>query len=398
MIRDRIAGVVGNLLEHYDSALFGLLAPFIAPLFFEPCDPITGLILTYGMMPLGILTKPLGSLCFGWIGDHFGRKQALCLSLLGMAIMTMGIGCLPVYREIGIWAPILLATGRMLQSFCAAGEVTGGAIFVLEHTPHRLRSLFSSLYDVSTVAGIMIASGCVAALSYSIEDRWRYLFWAGGVTAVIGLFLRLVSKEAAEFKRDRKGHLFQILNQYWRPLLSILIASGFGYTTYSLAFTLMNGFVPLLTSLTKVEIIQVNTPLLLVDMTLLPLFGYLAIRFGKEKVMLGGAILASVCAIPLFSLLGGASLSGVIAIRFAIITCGVAFSAPYYAWAIEQVPPEHRYLILSFGGSLGTQIIGVPSAMIGLWLYKTTGWAGSPGIYLMAVALGAVMVVRPRTS
>src|SRR5579863_4289600 len=100
--KQRFIGIVGNFLEHYDNALFGLLAPFIAPLFFEKSDPVTALILTYGMMPLGLITRPLGSLFFGTIGDRWGRRRALSYSLLGMTVATMGIGCLPVYKDIGI--------------------------------------------------------------------------------------------------------------------------------------------------------------------------------------------------------------------------------------------------------------------------------------------------------
>src|SRR5579862_8456534 len=108
-MRARCVGIIGNILEHYDNALFGLLAPFIASLFFEKSDPLTALILTYGMLPLGIVFRPLGSLFFGWLGDRYGRKQALSLSLVMMAAVTVSMGCLPTYATAGIAAPILLA-------------------------------------------------------------------------------------------------------------------------------------------------------------------------------------------------------------------------------------------------------------------------------------------------
>src|SRR5260221_48414 len=112
ILRYRIAGMMGHLLEHYDRALFGLLAPFIAPLFFEASDPITALILAYGMIPLGYLIRPLGAWFFGWIGDSIGRKEALFCSLLGMAIVTLAIGCLPAYKEVGGFSALLLAICR----------------------------------------------------------------------------------------------------------------------------------------------------------------------------------------------------------------------------------------------------------------------------------------------
>ena len=396
--RNRIAGIIGNLLEHYDHALFGLLAPFIAPLFFEEKDPITALILTYGMLPLGFLTRPIGSLCFGWIGDRFGRRQALFFSLSGMAIVTVGMGSLPVYRDIGIYAPLFLALGRMLQSFFAAGESTGGAIFVLEHTQSEKRGLISSLYDASSIMGILIASGLVTLMGTlgCIEKNWRILFWAGGITAVFGVILRLLAKDGTEFVSDvKRPHWLATLKEHRSALLSIILASGFSHTTYSLAFTLMNGYIPLITSLSKTEVMKVNTSLLVVDMFLLPFFGYLATKFGKERVMFFGALCSVLAAIPLFSLLDHASLGRVIMVRLAIIISGVAFAAPYYAWAIERVPAHHRYLILSFGSAIASQLIGAPTSAICLWLYKTMGWSAAPGLYLVVVGMGACCVVYP---
>src|SRR5476649_2874042 len=100
MFLSRIAGMIGNVMGNYDKALFALLAPFIAPLFFGQQEPVTALILTYALLPLGILTRPLGSLFFGWMGDRTSRKKALCCSLLGIAIVTLGMGCLPLYKTV----------------------------------------------------------------------------------------------------------------------------------------------------------------------------------------------------------------------------------------------------------------------------------------------------------
>ncbi len=397
-LRGRFAGIIGNILGHYDTALFGLLAPFIAPLFFNKSDPVTALILTYGMMPLGIITKPLGSLFFGWMGDRFGRKQALFCSLLGMAIVTASMGCLPIYSQAGILAPCLLALGRMLQSFCAAGESTGASIFVLENTPLTQRSLMSSFYDVSSMSGTLIASGLVTFFCMQgwAETGWRLLFWMGGLTAFFGLFLRLKTQEGKEFQsRAKKWNLMQTLKDHKGALASIIIASGFSYTTYALAFTLMNGYVPLVTSLTKADVMKVNTVLLAIDMLLLPCFGYLAHRFGKEKVMFAGALGSAIGAIPLFYCLNGAGLAMVTIVRLSIVICGVAFAAPYHAWKLELIPPSHRYTILSLGCTFGSQLIGAPTSAICLWLYQKLGYVWAPGLYLMAIgALAGVVIYR----
>jgi len=392
---NRFAGMIGNVLGNYDKALFGLMAPFIAPLFFGPADPVTALILTYAMLPLGFVTKPLGSLFFGRIGDRYGRKFALSCSLVGIAIFTLGIGFLPVYKTIGAWAPVCLAIARMLQSFFVAGESTGAALYLLENTAQEKRSLLSGLYGASSIVGYVIASGLVAWFSQQgyMEDGWRILFWIGGLAAIFGVFLRLKKREE-DFNPVKRVPLLQVLKHHRSSLLTIIIASGFSFVTYAMPCVLMNGFVPLVTNISKTAVMQVNTLLLIVDMALLPIFGYLAQKFGKERVMFIGAFGSAVLAIPLFYLVGGASLGMVIAIRLILVILGVVFAAPYYAWAIERVIPEHRYTVLCLGSSLGSQLIGGPASAISLSLYQMTGWVWSAGLYLLVIGALASYVIK----
>lgn len=394
-MRSRFIGIIGNILGHYNRALFGLLAPFIAPLFFPKSDPLMALILTYGMMPLGTITKPLGALFFGWLGDRFGRRQALFFSLMGLAFVAALKGCLPTYYQIGIWAPCLLALARMLGSFFASGQSTSASIFILENTPLKNRSLVSSFYDVSSMSGLLLASVLVTFFSMQgwIENWWRLLFWISGLKAIVGLLLRLKTKDCSEFQAKKKWGLIQALKEHRGALVSIAIASGFSFATYTLAFTLMNGYVPLVTSLARADVMKVNTALLVVDMLLLPCFGFLAHKFGKEKIMLIGALGSAFSAIPLFYCLDGAGIVVVTTVRFFIVFFGVAFAAPYHAWKLECVPPEHRYTLISLGCTLGSQLIGAPTSVICLWLYHQSGYVWSPGIYLMIIGLLAGAVI-----
>jgi MFS family permease len=245
------------------------------------------------------------------------------------------------------------------------------------------------------VAGILIASALVTLLTSFdlVSTSWRFLFWAGSLTALVGLFIRSRAPESTEFVSTL--HFKREIFQYKRPFLAILIAAGFSYMTYSYAFILLNAYVPLITSIPSSEMMKVNTILLWIDFLLLPLFGYLSLKLGKEKLMMLGALLLALLAFPLFSLLTpNATLFTASLIRILIVICGTAFAAPYHAWALEQVPAHCRSTLLCLGYSIGSQLIGAPTAAISLWLYHKTHWAAAPALYLIPICLLALTVLR----
>ncbi len=178
--KNYFAGIAGNVLEHYSHALYGFLAPFLAPLFFPSADPIYALLGVYALLPLGLFSKPLGALVFGWLGDRIGKKRVFSITLIGMAASTAAMSCLPTYAQVGWLAPALLALGRLFQSFFAAGENTGGALFLLEQTERNRQGWISSLFDASAIFGIMLASA--AAMLWG--EHWRLLYFAGALSEV----------------------------------------------------------------------------------------------------------------------------------------------------------------------------------------------------------------------
>lgn len=385
-----LTGILGNIFDHYDSALFGLLGPFIAPLFFRTSSPIVALILFYGIQPLGLVSRPLAAIFFGRIGDRFGRRVALSISLLGMTMTTIGLGSLPTYDQAGAAAPILLALGRCLQQFFGAGAVTGGALLVLESTERRKRNLMSGLFDASSVGGILLASAGVALLSHLnlIETHWRALLWLGALTGVIGFSIRFSTEELPP--EPTKKSSWKNLWEARGSLCRIAVVTGFSYTLYTFALILMNAFLPLITPYSKSEIMQLNTGLLVLDMALLPLFGWLATKYSRERLMRGAAIATLLLSIPLFNMLEGASWSMLIFVRVLLVAIGVCFAASFHAWAIDCAPDSQRYTVTGLGKALGSQLFGAPAAAISLWLYNETHWVFAPALYLILIAAGAV--------
>jgi len=393
------AASIGNLFEHYNKALFVFLAPFLAPLFFENSSPLTALILTYAIMPLGLFAKPLGALCFGLIGDGKGRCAALFLTLLGMALSTALIGCLPTFSQVGWIAPVLLALGCLIQNFFGSGETTGGTLLILEACEESKRSLYNGIYECSTILGILLASVGVTWLSMqgSIETHWRWLYWIGGVAGGLGLFTRLFTKEA-KVEPQPKRRIFPFLWEHRIPFLIVAITSGFSYANYYMVTSLLNGYLPLISSITQAEAMQANSLILGFDFLLLPLGGLLALRFSKEKLMVIFASLICLLAVPLYSALPTATLFPITMIRMVFVILGVGFSvilAPYYQ---DLIPYENRYTLICFGTAIGSQLFGNSACFMGFFLFRQTGWPGAPALYLIATGLLTIATLRLATA
>ncbi|MBI3236094.1 MAG: MFS transporter [Chlamydiales bacterium] len=403
-----ISACFGNLLEHYDTALFGFLSPFLAPLIFPEKDPMTALLLTYAMIPLGMLARPLGSILFGYIGDRYGRGKALFLTLLGMSIISCIIAFSPTYAQAGFLAPLIFCIGRVLQNFFSSGETIGGAIFLLENTPSKRHDLLSSLYNASTVGGILLASFGVSVLSFysDIEITWRLLYLFGCLTALAGIIVRgKGSSHTPLAPTSPKELLATLAKTFWnhkKALGIIALSSGFSYASYSIALIFLNGFIPLVSTFTKTEMAALNTLLLLLDFCILPLFGYIASKIKREKLMLISSFSVLLFAPFLFLLLENATLATIIFVRASFVLLGVAFSAPFHSFAQQIVPPAHRYTIISFGYALGSQAIGGPTAALSLWCFKTTNVLISASLYWVGLAsicslLLAIRLKRQKT-
>lgn len=389
------AASIGNLFEHYDKALFAFLAPFLAPLFFQNSNPITALILTYAIMPLGLFSRPLGALIFGRIGDQKGRKKVLIITLLGMAITTTLMGSIPTYETVGWLAPALLALGRLFQNFFASGETTGGSLLILESCPEKKRGFINGLYGCSTILGILLASFGVTALSMqgSIETTWRLLYWIGGITGGVGLLMRFYTEEASIAPKEHIP-IFPLLWKYRIQFIVIALTSGFSYANYYMLTSLLNGYLPLVSNITKSQAMEANTLILGFDFLILPLAGILALRFSKEKLLYFFGALAVILAIPLYSSLSGATLLTATFIRLIFVAIGVGFSvvlAPFYQ---DLIPRESRFTLIAFGNAIGSQLLGTSACSLSFWLYKQTGWTGSPALYLMGLGTLALLSVR----
>lgn len=397
------AGLIGNAVEHHDKAIFALLAPFIGPLFFSATDPITALINTYSILFIGMFARPFGAIAYGYVADTYGRKKALYWSLSGMSIATGAMGFLPTYEQAGLYAPIALTVTRLMQHFFSAGETNGAAIFVLEHAKEKDKPILCSLVETSTMVGILLASAETVVFSYFgiLTTHWRWLMWIGCGVGLAGLLMRSYCSETQAFQEMQKPQTKLNIRQFAKDLMhnrrsisAITLAAGFSCAMYVMPLPFMTAFLTIISPMTAKELTSFTTGLMLLDTLLLPVFGYLAAKVSKEKVMFTAAWLTAIISVPLFSLLEGGSLINAIVVRSLLVIIGVSFAAPFRLWAKELVPIEQRCTVVNFGCALAHILIEGPATIISLWLYKITGATGAAGIYLAFTALLAVWALR----
>src|SRR5882724_11950416 len=186
------AGAIGNVLEWYDFAVYGYFAAAIGHTFFPQQDKVAQVLAAFGIFAVGFLMRPVGGAAIGHIGDRFGRRTALTVSVAAMAIPTFLVGVLPGYQVLGVAAPILLTLLRMIQGFSVGGEYTTSIVFMVERAPANRRGTIGAVACCGAVGGILLGSATGAALAALMSEAaleawgWRIPFLIGLLVGLAG--------------------------------------------------------------------------------------------------------------------------------------------------------------------------------------------------------------------
>ncbi|MET8944158.1 MFS transporter [Streptomyces sp. NPDC004542] len=205
-----LAGSIGNLVEYVDWALFATFTPVFAPHFFPSDDPIAGVLATLVVFAVGFVMRPVGGAVLGVLADRVGRKRILTLTVLLMSGASFVIGLCPGYETIGVAAPIVLVVARLVQGFSAGGEAGSSMTFLVESAPTGRRAFIGSFQQVSTGAGLLVASllGTVLTATFSAGALdswgWRLAFVIGGVLGLVGIWLRNGVPETEHFTQAQE--------------------------------------------------------------------------------------------------------------------------------------------------------------------------------------------------
>ncbi|KUM81938.1 MHS family MFS transporter [Streptomyces sp. ISL-22] len=398
MLRLAAASLAGTAIEFYDFFVYGTAAALVlGPLFFPTFSPVAGTLAAFATFGVGFVARPLGSVLFGHIGDRHGRRPVLVASLLLTGASTVAVGCVPTYDTIGVAAPLLLLVLRFLQGLGIGGEWGGAVLLTVEHAPAGRRGLWSSFPQVGPALGFLLANGVVLGLSATLSEAqfsawgWRVPFWAAGVLALVGLWLRSSLAESPQFL-DIDDHarvpLTEVVRDHWRLVLLTAGGLAIGYaifytvTTWSLAYA--------------TERLGVNRSVMLVCImgavvvkgALTPLMAVLGDRYGRRPLCLIGCAAAALWMLPMVALLAtGAPLPmflGFVGAMIAFITMFAVIAA----YLPELYEPRVRCTGAAVGYNLGGVLGGALTPIVATALAEQGGrvpWG--VGAYLTGIAL-----------
>ncbi len=205
----RLGGIVGNVVEWYDFALYGYLAVVIGKLFFPAENPTVSLLASYGVFAAGFVMRPIGAAVFGWLGDTIGRAKTMLISVAMMAFPTIALGLLPDYQTIGIAAPILLIIIRLIQGLSVGGEFSSSVTYMVETAPEGSRGRAGSWANVGSISGMLLGSAAAALVTTIFTGEtlegwgWRLPFLFGGVLGLGAIMLRRHLPKSPHFKYMR---------------------------------------------------------------------------------------------------------------------------------------------------------------------------------------------------
>lgn len=402
-VRKAVTGAsIGNAVEWFDFAIYGLLATYIADKFFPPGDETAALLSTFAVFAAAFFMRPLGGFFFGPLGDRIGRQRVLALVILLMSASTLVIGLVPSYDSIGVAAPLILLFLRCLQGFSAGGEYGSGACFLAEYATDRHRGFIVSFLVWSVVVGFLLGAltvtGLETVLSESAMDSygWRIPFLIAGALGVVGLYIRLQLSDTPEFENLReKGEvatspLREALRTSWRPILQIAGLVVIHNVGFYIVFTYLPTYFTETLEFTKVDAFVSIAVASIVAIILIPPLGALSDRIGRKPLLYSGATGFAVFAYPLFLLLNSGSLAAAVAAHAALAALESVFVSASLAAGAELFATRVRNSGYSIGYNMSVAVFGGTAPYVATWLVDRTGNQIAPAYYVIAAAVVSI--------
>lgn len=407
-----IASLVGNSIEWYDYFLYGTATALVFnKLFFPSFDPVVGLMLSYLTFALPFFIRPLGGIVFAHIGDRIGRKKTLVATLMLMGVSTVLIGLLPSYESIGVLAPILLVTLRVIQGMGIGGEWGGSLLIAVEHSDEKKRALYGSVPQMGVPIGLLLGTFAMSLTTFLTTDEqflswgWRVPFLISAVLVGVGFWIRNGVEESEAFQKVKesgemaKVPLVETLKHHWKE---VLLATGMKVVEtapFYIFSTFIISYATKFVNMDRTVVLNSITISTLVCVLLIPVMGRLADRVGRRPLYLWGTVAMILYTFPYFMLVNTGSnglliLANVIGLGI-IWTPITAVLGTLYS---EIFSTKVRYTGVTLGYQLGAALAGGTAPLIATALLSRYDNSYVPvAIYLMlasSLSLLAILLTK----
>ncbi|EOI3555692.1 shikimate transporter [Cronobacter dublinensis] len=395
----------GAVVDWFDFLLYGITAALVFNSeFFPQISPAMGTLAAFATFGVGFLFRPLGGIVFGHFGDRLGRKRMLMMTVWLMGIATACIGILPSFETIGWWAPALLVTLRAIQGFAVGGEWGGAALLAVESAPAGKKAFYSSGIQVGYGVGLLLSTGLVSLISTLTTDEqflswgWRLPFLFSIVLVLGALWVRNGMEESAEFERVQAAQpaqaknrlpVFEALVRHPGAFLKIIalrlceLLTMYIVTAFALNYSTQTLGLP--------RELFLNIGLLVggISCLTIPLFAWMADRYGRRRIYITGALLGAMSAFPFFMALEARSVFGVVIFSLMLANIAhdmvVCVQQPMFT---EMFGAGYRYSGAGVGYQVASVVGGGFTPFIAAALLTFSGGAWhTVAIYLMAGCL-----------
>lgn len=380
-IRSITGGSAGNLVEWYDWYAYSFFSIYFAPVFFPKADSTAQLLSTAAVFAVGFFMRPIGGWIFGSIADKHGRKKAMTISVLLMSMGSLIIACTPTYETIGLFAPLLLFTARLIQGLSVGGEYGTSATYLSEMATKERRGFYSSFQYVTLIGGQLIAVAIQLILQKLILSEeelqqwgWRIPFVIGALLSVVAFYIRRALNETQEFENiqenKEKGTIRELL-KYPKAIFTVIgltLGGTIAFYTYSVY---MQKFLVNTVQLSKDQATMISFFTLLIFAFVQPLFGALSDKIGRKSLLIWFGILGTIATVPILTAISktNSQLSA-----FFLIMAGLLIVSGYTSInavvKAELFPSQIRALGVGLPYALTTAIFGGTAEYIALWFKK----------------------------
>ncbi|WOE77778.1 MFS transporter [Pseudomonas protegens] len=409
--RAAAAAFIGTMIEWYDFYIYATAAALVfGALFFPSDDKLFSTMAAFGTFAVGFFARPLGGIIFGHIGDRIGRKKSLVITLLMMGVVTVCIGLLPTYAQIGALAPVLLILLRIVQGIAVGGEWGGAVLMAGEHAPKGRRNFFASFAQLGSPAGLILSLLAFSAVTRLPEDAlmswgWRLPFLASALLLLVGLAIRLGVNESPEFLASREqaakslrkeqAPVMHVLRTAWRPLLLCIGANTLGIAGVYFTNTFMIAYTTQQLEIPRSLILECLFVVAIIQFCIQPLAAWSAEKISATRFLCLVSVLAMASPYPMFVLVSsGQAPLMILGIALAVV-CMASFYAVIAGYVSGMFETRVRYTAISLAYQVCGALAGGLTPLIGTWLaHRFIGqWWPMALFYSLIAAVSLICVL-----